>query len=166
MSSLDHGLGKMTAEEASLQRQEAEKDFPFSLIQLRKDVLLALKSSAQITCGSADLDFTTLKGILLPSENGKVVYSDQIRKKHGGDTTPFKLSGQFIELNFYKQSHDGTKTDYEIDNILAKEGVVIEYADNFRTRAPTTHSTAKSSPAIIKHRKREFQGVDHRLPAR
>jgi hypothetical protein len=33
---LDHGLGKMTAEEASLERQEAGKDFPFSLIQLRK----------------------------------------------------------------------------------------------------------------------------------
>src|SRR5271170_6814134 len=67
---LDHGLGKMEAEEASLQRQEAGKDFPFSLIQLRKEVVLSLKNSAQITCGSADLDFTALKGILLPSENG------------------------------------------------------------------------------------------------
>ncbi len=156
--SLDHGLGKMTAEEASLQRQEAEKDFPFSVIQLRKDVLLALKNSAQITCGSADLDFTALKGILLPPENGKVVYSDQIRKKKGGDTTPFKLSGQFVELNFYKQSHDGNKTDYEIDNILAKEGVVIEYADNFQLEAH--HALyRKEHSRDNKTSKREFQGV-------
>src|ERR1700722_421623 len=70
---LDHGLGKMTAEEASLQRQEAGKDFPFSLIHLRKDVLLALKSSAEISCGSALLDFAALKGELSPSENGKVI---------------------------------------------------------------------------------------------
>src|ERR1700722_12401504 len=70
---LDHGLGKMTAEEASLERQEAGKDFPFSLIHLRKDVLLALKSSAEISCGSALLDFAALKGELSPSENGKVI---------------------------------------------------------------------------------------------
>ena len=132
---LDHGLGKMTAEEASLQRQEAGKDFPFSLIQLRKDVLLALKNSAQISCGSADLDFTALKGVLHPSENSKVVYSDQIKKKKGGETVALKLSGQLVELNFSKQSHDGKKTEYEVQNILAKDDVVINYADTFELSA-------------------------------
>ena len=106
---LDHGLGKMTAEEASLQRQEAGKDFPFSLIQLRRDVLLALKNSAQISCGSADLDFTALKGILHSSENSKVVYTDQIKKKRSGETVALKLSGQLVELNFSKQVNDGKK---------------------------------------------------------
>ncbi|MBS0604988.1 MAG: hypothetical protein JSS60_08155 [Verrucomicrobia bacterium] len=155
---LDHGLGKMTAEEASLQRQEAGKDFPFSFIQLRKDVVLALKSSAQISCGSADLDFTSLKGTLLPSENGKVVYTDQIKKKKGGEATALQLSGQCVELNFSKQSFDGKKTDYEIDNILAKEDVVIDYADNFQLLAH--HALyRKELSRDNKTSKREFQGV-------
>jgi lipopolysaccharide export system protein LptA len=155
---LDHGLGKMTAEEASLQRQEAGKDFPFSLIQLRKDVLLALKNSAQITCGSADLDFTTLKGTLLPSEEGKVVYSDQIKKKKGGDATPLKLSGQMVELDFSKQSSEGKKTDYEIDTVLIKQEVVIEYADNFQLQAH--HALYRKGPSCSdKTSQREFRGL-------
>ena len=154
---LDHGLGKMTAEEASLQRQEAGKDFPFSLIQLRKDVLLALKNSAQISCGSADLDFTALKGILHPSEDQKVVYSDLIKKKRGGETIPLKLSGQLIELIFSKQSHDGKKTEYEIQNILAKEDVVIDYADNFELSAG--QALYRKELANDKTSRREFQGV-------
>lgn len=155
--SLNHGLGKMTAEEASLQRQEAGKDFPFSLIQLRKDVILSLKNSAQISCGSADLDFAALKGSLLSPENGKVVYTDQIKKKRSSDTSLLQLSGKFIDLNFSKQSDD-TKTDYEIDNILAKEEVVIDYADNFQLHAHHALYRKELSPDN-KTSKKEFQGV-------
>lgn len=155
--SLNHGLGKMTAEEASLQRQEAGKDFPFSLIQLRNDVILSLKSSAQITCGSAELDFTALKGSLLSPENGKVVYSDQIKKKRSSETFLLQLSGKFIDLNFSKLSND-SKIDYEIDNILAKEEVVIDYADNFQLHAH--HALyRKELSQDNKTSKREFQGI-------
>jgi hypothetical protein len=155
---LDHGLGKMTAEEASLQRQEAGKDFPFSLIQLRKDVLLALKNSAQISCDSADLDFTALKGILHPPENGKVVYTDQIKKKRGGEISPLKLTGQFVQLNFLKQPQDSKKTEYEIENILAKEDVVIDYANDFQLYA---HQALyrKELSGDYKTSKKEFQGI-------
>ncbi len=155
---LDHGLGKMAAEEASLQRQEAGKDFPFSLIQLRKDVVLSLKNSARITCGSADLDFTSLKGLLLPAENEKVVYSDQIKKKKTGESSLLQLSGQFVELNFAKQTQGSNKTDYEIDNILAKEDVVIDYADSFQLHAH--HALyRKELSHDNKTSKREFQGM-------
>ncbi len=155
---LDHGLGKMTAEEASLQKQEAGKDFPFSLIQLRKDVVLALKNSAQISCGSADLDFTALKGFLFPAENGKVVYTDQIKKRKAGETTPLKLSGQNVELHFTKNAYDEKKTDYEVDSILAKEEVVIDYADAFQLFA---HQALyrKELPRDNKTGRREFQGI-------
>lgn len=157
---LDHGLGKMTAEEASLLRQDVEggKDFPFSLIQLRKDVLLALKNDAQIVCDSADLDFAALKGILLPSENAQVVYTDQIKKKKSGESTPLKLSSQLIELQFCKQSQEGKKTDYEIETILAKQGVTIDYANNFQLLAD--HALYRKERAQDhKSSKREFQGI-------
>lgn len=155
---LDHGLGKMQAEEASLARQEAGKDFPFSLIQLRKDVVLALKNSAQIVCDSADLDFVTLKGSLYPAENAQVVYTDVIKKKKGAETSPFKLSGQNVELHFSKQSFNDKKSDYEIDNILAKENVVIDYADNFQLHAHEAFYRKELS-RDNKTSKKEFQGV-------
>ena len=83
---LDHGLGKMNAEEASLQRQEGGKDFPFSLIHLNKDVLLSLKNNAKLQCESADLDFSALKGLLHAKEGGTVVYTDSIKKKKASHT--------------------------------------------------------------------------------
>ena len=88
---LDHGLGKMTAEEASLQKQEIGKDFPFSVIELRKDVHLALKSSAELLCETADLNFDSLTGILYAKEASKVVYTDAFKKKK--ETISFKLIG-------------------------------------------------------------------------
>jgi lipopolysaccharide export system protein LptA len=154
---LNHGLGKMTAEEASLQKQEAGKDFPFSLIQLRTDVILSLKDSAKICCGSADLDFTALKGTLLPPENGKVVYTDQIKKRKAGQACPLQLSGKSIDLNFSKQL-DGSKTNYEIDQVLAKEEVLIEYADGFQLHAHRA-LYRKELSSDNKTSKREFQGV-------
>ncbi len=155
---LDHGLGKMTAEEASLQRQEAGKDFPFSFIHLRKDVLLALKNSAQISCGSAELDFTALKGNLYSPENSKVVYTDQIKKKRGGEASPLKLCGQIVQLNFLKRPVDGKKTEYEIENIFAKEDVLIDYANDFQLYA---HQALyrKELSHDYKSSKKEFQGI-------
>jgi lipopolysaccharide export system protein LptA len=155
---LDHGLGKMTAEEASLERQEAGKDFPFSLIQLRKDVLLALKNSAQISCGSAELDFAALKGILHSPENGKVIYTDQLKKKRSKEVSPLKFTSRLIHLNFLKQAYEGKKTEYEIDNILAKEDVVIEYADDFQLYADQAFYR-KELPHDHKSSKKEFQGI-------
>lgn len=160
---LDHGLGKMMAEEASLERQEAGKDFPFSLIQLRKDVLLALKNSAQISCGSAELDFAALKGILHSPENGKVIYTDQIKKKRGGETSPLKLTGEHVQLNFLKQAHDGKKTEYEIDNILAKDDVIIDYANDFQLFADQA-LYRKELSRDHKSSKKEFYGIVSAYP--
>ena len=42
---LDHGIGNMYAEQAFLQKQDTDKkDFPFSFIELKKDVFLSLKN--------------------------------------------------------------------------------------------------------------------------
>ena len=154
---LDHGLGKMTAEEAFLQRQETDKDFPFSLIQLRKDVLLSLKSSAQITCAAADLDFTSLKGTLFSAENETVVYSDQIKKKKG-ESVPLTLTGKQVDLLFSKSGEEDKKTNYEIDNILLKEKVLIHYAEGIRLEAH--QALYRKEPSVSnKTSKREFQGI-------
>lgn len=125
---LDHSLGKMQAEEAILERQEMGKDFPFSLIHLQKDVLLSLKNNVSLKCETADLDFVTLKGTLL--SNDKVVYTDAFKKKKGAPTS-FRLTSKTIDLQLSKKGEETKKTVFDVDTIMAKEGVQIEYADAF-----------------------------------
>lgn len=121
---LDHGLGKMRAEEAVLEKQVAGKDFPFSLIHLQKDVQLALKNSAELRCDAADFDFNALKGNLTSSE--RVTYTDLIRQKKG-DGLIFRLMSKDIELQMIKNG----ETNFEIEQITAKETVQIDYTENF-----------------------------------
>ncbi len=123
---LDHGLGQMMAVNASLQRQETGKDFPFSLIHLEKEVHLHLKNSAQLDCAAADLDFSLLTGHLTSSETEPVIYTDTLKNK-----AFLQLKSKQIDLKFSKNGYDGKKTDYEIDTILAQEDVVINYAHLF-----------------------------------
>src|SRR5579872_5265218 len=132
---LDHGLGKMSAEAASLEKQQGGKDFPFSVIHLNDEVLLSLKNAAELRCDKADLDFALLKGILHAKES--VSYSDKWRD------TPFQIKSSLIELEFTKKGHDGKKTDFEIDTITAKENVLIEYDTNFHLHAD--HALYKQS---------------------
>lgn len=155
---LDHGLGKMMAEEASLQRQETGKEFPFSSIQLRRDVKLALHQSAQILCEEANLDFTALKGTLLPSVNQKVVYTDRINRKKGGPPVSLLLSSNSLELNFCRRPLDDKKTEYDIETLLAQDDVVIEYLDQFHLFA---HKALyrKELELTNKTSKKEFQGI-------
>lgn len=150
---LDHGLGKMVAEEASLQKQEVGKDFPFSLITLKKEVKLSLKSSAELLCETADLDFNLLTGVLHSKEEEKVVYSDTFKKKK--EAFPFKLAGKRIELLFTKNLYEG-KYDYDIETVLVKEDVEIEYAQGFHLHAD--HALYRKQNGLSSESK-EFQGV-------
>lgn len=156
---LDHGLGKMIAEEASLQKQEIGKDFPFSIIQLRKDVHLALKSSAELLCEIADLDFNALKGQLHAKENSKVVYSDVFKKKK--DSLPFKLMGNSVELLFFKPSKE-KKMDYDIETVLVKDEVLIDYANDFHLLAD--HAIYRKQNASSSTEDKEFQGIISAYP--
>jgi hypothetical protein len=146
----------MSAEEADLKRQESGKDFPFSLIELRKDVLFALKNSAEIHCDSADLDFVTLKGFLQAKEGERVLYVDNVKKKKG--STSVRLMSESVELGFSKKGHDGKKTDFDIETILAKANVTVHYTDAFVLQAD--HALyRKQTPPSQNSATREFQGI-------
>lgn len=147
---LDHGLGKMAADEAKLQKQEAGKDFPFSLIQLINNVQLTMKNGAQIHCDGADLDFTSLKGLLSAQDGGKVVYSDNLKKGL------FRLLGNSVELKISKQATDQKKTDFEIETILAKDDVNIEFAKGFSLQA---HQALYRKSPLKENSSEEFQGA-------
>jgi hypothetical protein len=123
---LDHGIGKMEAEHASLQKQEAGNDFPFALVELEKNVLLHLKNSALLSCSSAHLDFSLLRGIVSSGENEPIIFSDIVSKN-----TPLKITGDSAELTFAKNSKESKKNDYDIETILAKDNVILEYDTSF-----------------------------------
>ncbi len=124
---LDHGLGKMQAEEATLQKQEVGKDFPFSLIHLEKDVVLKLNQTGELKCEKADLDFGTLKGFLTSSK--RVTYTDSLKKKKGKSPT-FQLVSTAIDLQFLKKT-DQPKVSYDVQDVLARENVELTYADGY-----------------------------------
>ncbi|HEX2579174.1 MAG TPA: hypothetical protein VHK67_02075 [Rhabdochlamydiaceae bacterium] len=124
---LDHGLGKMQAEEAVLQKQEAGKDFPFSLIHLEKDVVLKLNENGELKCEKADLDFATLKGFLTSSR--RVAYTDVLKKKKGKSLS-FQLVSTTIDLQFSKKT-DQPKIRYDVQDVLARENVELTYADGY-----------------------------------
>ncbi len=125
---LDHGLGKMAADEAKLERQEG-KDFPFASIELIRNVAMHLKSGAEIQCSGAQLDFIKLKGFLSSSEQGKVIYSDNLKKGL------LRILGNAVELKIAKNEQAEKKTEFEIETILAKEDVNIEFGQGFSLAA-------------------------------
>lgn len=154
---LDHGLGKMTAEEASLERQEAtSKDFPFSLIHLRKEVLLSLKSSAKLMCDAAELDFTSLKGQLTSPHSGVVSYTDSLPQK-GGTQAPLSLKSPKIELSLVRSEAGDKKAEYDVDTILAKDTVTIEYNKQFVLQAD--HALYRKAGLTSTSAAKEFQGI-------
>ncbi len=146
---LDHGLGKMAADEAKLQRQEAGRDFPFSFIQLINNVQLSLKNGAQIHCDGADLDFTSLKGLLSAQGDGKVIYSDNLKKGL------FRLLGNSVELKISKHAQGEKKSDFEIETILAKDDVNIEFAKGFTLQA---HQALYRKAPVKENASEEFHG--------
>jgi lipopolysaccharide export system protein LptA len=126
---LDHGLGKMQAEEAILQKQETGKDFPFSVIHLEKDVILKLAQNAELKCEKADLDFSTLKGALTSSQ--RVTYTDSLKKKKGKPAS-LQLQSQNIDLQFMKKSEpNSTKAHYDVESVVARDNVELAYADGY-----------------------------------
>ena len=131
---LNHGLGKMNAEHASLEKQEAGKDFPFSFIHLEKEVFLHLKDNAKLFCEKADLDFITLKGNLYSKDNEKVTYTDLLNQ-----TIPFKLLGKNITLEMSKLETDEKKNTYEIETVTAENAVTVHYNNDYILEAHRAH---------------------------
>jgi lipopolysaccharide export system protein LptA len=125
---LDHGLGKMEADEAVLEKQEVGKEFPFSLIHLNKEVILHLEQTGLLKCDVAELDFAALKGIV--RSEGRVLYTDSFRKKKGKNVH-LKMVCQGIDLQFLKKVLEGAKPQYGIDQIIAKEKVELTYGDDY-----------------------------------
>lgn len=141
---LDHGLGKMEAERAVLERQEGNKEFPFAHILLEKSVKLATHAHSEIECARADLDFTQLKGQLFSEEAHPIIFND----------ASIHMTSQNVDLDFVKTAKDGEKSFFSIQSILAKDGVTIDYSKQLKIIAD--HAVYKKSDAIAS---KEFQGV-------
>lgn len=129
---LDHGLGKMSAEEATLQKQVVDSDFPFSFIHLQKQVHLLLSTHAELSCDSADFDFAELKGKLSSEE--AVVYKDAVKNKTS-KSSPFLLKGKTADLLFSKIEHPSQKPAYTIESLDMHQKVEVKYGKGFSLEA-------------------------------
>ncbi len=121
---LQHGLGNMSAEHASLQKKEFENDFPFSRIEMKENVILSFKNASELLCDVAELDFTILKGILSSYEGKKVSYKDFFL----GETTPTRLMGKRFDIQMMKEE---LAFGYKICSALIQQAVQIEYGNDF-----------------------------------
>ena len=85
-----------------------------------------------------------------------MVYQDVLEKKKGRESVPLKMVGQVVELNFVKLSGEGKKAEYDVDTVLAKEDVCIDYADTFQLFADRALYRKISA---TKNTEKEFQGI-------
>lgn len=131
---LDHGLGKMRADEAVLQKQESGKEFPFSTIALKKGIQIELKDHARLHCDRAELDFTALRGKLLAAGKEKVVYTDQLKRGGRGENS-LRLISDVVDLTFEKVPQGEQRSDFLVHEILATGAVVIDFAEALTLQA-------------------------------
>lgn len=148
---LDHGLGKIRAEEAILQKQESGKEFPFSTIALKNAIQIELRDHARLRCGRADLDFTALRGKLFAAGKEKVMYTDRL-KQGGNQVNSLCLMSDVIDLAFEKVPHSDQRSDFLVHEIMATGSVVIDYAQSLTLQAekPYTKGVAKMPSAPIR----------------
>ena len=123
-----HGLGTLSAEKASLYKQENKEDLPFSSIHLQEAVKILCKNQATLSCDIADLDFVTLRGKISSLGINPVTYIDKIL--NGKEGTPFQIQSQTIDITFDEEVKTGG-TEYLCKDILAQKDVIIEYAKDF-----------------------------------
>jgi lipopolysaccharide export system protein LptA len=133
--SLDHGLGRMRAEQAVLEKQEgAGKEFPFSSILLKNQVELLLTEQSSLECETASLDFIALKGLLTASGSQRVVYHDILKRKKG-NAIPLTITSLQTDLFFEKHEHSNQRSDYAVKTACATGDVSIEYGSLFIVKA-------------------------------
>ncbi len=159
----------MCAEQAFLQKQETGKDFPFSFIQLNKDVFLSLKNKAELRSHSAELDFNELKGSFSSSGDEKVSYKDFL-KKEGSAPVPFYLMSRLIDVKIGKQESSSEGTQYEIQALAAKQDVFIEYAQDFTLQADVAsyqnsgiiqaHPTSETSKCKLSYQGEQLEAAE------
>ncbi|MBS3904004.1 MAG: hypothetical protein KGZ39_01590 [Simkania sp.] len=132
---LDHGLGKMRAEQATLEKQDGTgKEFPFSSIHLKNGVELDLPEQSRLRCAYATLDFTILQGKLTSSQNTTVSYIDVLKRKNG-QAIPLHFSSQEADLFFNRLERPGQRSDFLIKTVHASGDVAVDYGSLFLLKA-------------------------------
>jgi lipopolysaccharide export system protein LptA len=119
---LDHGLGLLFADHAVLSKQDqTAKDLPFSLIDLKENVLIDCKNNTKVSCHAASFDFSALQAALSQS----VSY------------TSLLSSGLCLQMTSQKAFLFLTEQEaaYAIDRITATEQVTLYYGPDCTLQA-------------------------------
>lgn len=128
---VSHSLGRMCADFARLERET--KEGPYSSISLEKNVSISLEGQGEINCQTAELNFQTMKGVLLPRNGEFITFK-------GKGTHPFTLSAPNATLEFAKEGKE-----VEVSRVIASFPVYVEYGDNFSLSASEATYFTESS---------------------
>jgi hypothetical protein len=120
--SLNHPLGNLFSDKAFLHKLEKTETF-FSLVELQKNVTIGLTNDNKLSCGSADLDFQSLKGKLYAEEGQSVLYSGFFKN----ETTPLRIESKEFDLYFIENA----PAKYAIEKLIAEKEVTLTYATDF-----------------------------------
>lgn len=114
---VDHALGKMCAGFAKMMRED--KSSPFSYIQLRNDVTIALHKRGEIHCETANLDFISLMGTLFPKIGDTIHFTNVFAFQ---DNAPLSIESDTAEIKFLKEDQKIYITEASV-----KDHVVIHF---------------------------------------
>lgn len=147
---VQHALGKMFAGFAKLIKEN--KSSSFSFIQLKEDVMISLNNRGEISCETADLDFTTYIGKLFPKAGETIHFTNVFAFQKNA---PLSIESDHAEIKFYKEGQR-----IYITEAFVKDHVVIHFAkDIYMTTNQATFQEEKNistrifadSPCHITH---------------
>ena len=142
---LDHAIGKLGAERAILQKQEQGKEFPFSVIELEKDVSVALRNQASVSCDEAHFDFTALKGALIGLQDHFVRYQDTFLQE--GKKQSFVITSKSADM-IMQRVETPKGLEYDVQTIIANDEATFAYGDRFKVNC----DQAVYDPKILQKR--------------
>ncbi len=132
---LDHAFGTMTSQEATLDKAENDKEFPFSRMVLEKDVIVHIASSGKLTCDEASLDFCSFDATFQADSGKKVIFEDQLGTSTGRKKD-FYLEAPAAFMKIGQVSGDEKKRNYYIQSMEISKNALLKWDNQITIEAP------------------------------
>lgn len=127
---LEHGLGRILARQATLLRDTPARKRKFSSLQLEEDVTVFLHDGGAFHCERADLDYSSRTGLFFGNEAQEyVTYTDSITNEQG-DSAPIVLRGRQMAITM-RHLGTGQRASCVVNEIAADSNVTVDYDCEF-----------------------------------
>lgn len=123
---LEHDLGRIAAESVLLQRDRSSNSNSLRTFKLMDNVSIDMKDGGTLLCGDAEIDYASLTANFSGHlSDEKVTYLDSFSGQKS-EEIPIKVESKLMGMNLAKEGKAHT-----IDNVTAREGVILQYGDTY-----------------------------------